>query len=403
MSTGGDAISQAWRSDIRFLQLVGELSGLAVALWRTGRQDDAMHWSSAPNHPCLCHEGLRQALEDYSRSGRPSLFFEDDRVIYAAVPVGPFTVALGPAAVLTASEETMREYAVGHGMDGAVPIPRCDLGTMERYMELTYLHFTGSALSREDISVTSRIVETWRQAGELEEYQLAQSEHDRSHAEGAAYENAMISAVKQGDVEAIKTLLSGPSPDYDAIAKVSDRESKSNEYLVVSVITLLTRAAVEGGAPLETAHALGDVYLRRLSRAAERREPFRGLSYNAILEFTQLVQQAKASKSTLSYVDECKAYIEENLRKNLQVGDIAPAIGLSRTYLSRLFHQSEGVTVQQYIQREKCRHAARMLQYSDFTISQISQYFGFSSQSYFGACFQTWYGMTPNAYRKANR
>ena len=104
----------------------------------------------------------------------------------------------------------------------------------------------------------------------------------------------MISAVKQGDVEAIKTLLSGPSPDYDAI-------------------------------------------------------------------------------------------------------------GLGRTHLSRLFHQSEGVTVQQYIQREKCRHAARILQYSDYTISQIAQYFGFSSQSYFGACFQTWYGMTPNAYRKANR
>ncbi len=403
MTTHGDAISQAWRSDIRFLQLVGELSGLAVALWRTGRQDDAMRWSSAPNHPCLCHEGLRQALEDYSRRGRPSLFFEDDRVIYAAVPVGPFTVALGPAAVLTASEETVREYAEGHGMDGAVPIPRCDLGTMERYMELTYLHFTGSALSREDISVTSHIVETWQQAGELEEYQLAQSEHDRSHAAGAAYENAMMNAVKQGDVETIKTLLSGPSPDYDAIAKVSDRESKSNEYIVVSVITMLTRAAVEGGAPLETAHELGDVYLRRLSRAVERREPFLGLSYNAILEFTQLVQQAKASKSALSYVDECKAYIEENLRKNLQVGDIAPAIGLSRTYLSRLFHQSEGVTVQQYIQREKCRHAARMLQYSDYTISQIAQYFGFSSQSYFGACFQTWYGMTPNAYRKANR
>ena len=240
MTTHGDAISQAWRNDIRFLQLVGELSGLAVALWRTGRQDDAMRWSSASNHPCLCHEGLRQALEDYSRRGRPSLFFEDDRVIYAAVPVGPFTVALGPAAVLTASEETVREYAEGHGMDGAVPIPRCDLGTMERYMELTYLHFTGSALSREDISVTSRIVETWQQAGELEEYQLAQSEHDRSHAAGAAYENAMMNAVKQGDVETIKTLLSGPSPDYAAIAKVSDRESKSNEYLVVSTSPCFT-------------------------------------------------------------------------------------------------------------------------------------------------------------------
>ena len=122
-----------------------------------------------------------------------------------------------------------------------------------------------------------------------------------------------------------------------------------------------------------------------------------------MIEFTELVQRAKAEKSDDSYVDACKAYIEQNLRKDLQVGDIAPAIGLSRTYLSRLFHQAEGVTVQQYIQREKCRHAARMLQYSDYTIAQIAQYYGFSSQSYFGTCFQTWYGMTPNAYRKANR
>ncbi|MBQ2577136.1 MAG: helix-turn-helix transcriptional regulator, partial [Lachnospiraceae bacterium] len=42
-------------------------------------------------------------------------------------------------------------------------------------------------------------------------------------------------------------------------------------------------------------------------------------------------------------------HIEKNLRKSLQVGDIAPTIGLSRTYLSRLFHQAEGITVQQYI------------------------------------------------------
>ena len=98
-----------------------------------------------------------------------------------------------------------------------------------------------------------------------------------------------------------------------------------------------------------------------------------------------------------------KEYIEKNLRKDLKVGDIAPAIGVNRTYLSRLFHQEEGITVQQYVQKEKCRHAAQMLQYSDHTIAQIALYLGFSSQSYFGACFQTWYGMTPNAYRRAKQ
>ena len=121
-----------------------------------------------------------------------------------------------------------------------------------------------------------------------------------------------------------------------------------------------------------------------------------------MIEFAEQVLHSKEEKSSLSYVDACKEYIDKNLRKNLQVGDIAPAISLSCTYLSRLFHQAEGITVQQYIQKEKCRHAAQMLQYSDYSISQIAQYLGLSSQSYFGSCFQTWYGMTPNAYRKMN-
>ena len=212
----------------------------------------------------------------------------------------------------------------------------------------------------------------------------------------------LLHLVESGDTEALQKMLDGPAPDYAQITSFSAQEEKAGEYLVVSVITLMTRAAVTGGASLEAAHELGDVYLKRLGQAVLNGESFLGLSYNAMLEFTELVKRAKEARSGLSYVDACKEYIEKNLRKNLQVGDIAPAIGLSRTYLSRLFHQAEGITVQQYIQKEKCRHAAQMLQYTDYSISQIAQYFGFSSQSYFGACFQTWYGMTPNAYRKAN-
>ena len=122
-----------------------------------------------------------------------------------------------------------------------------------------------------------------------------------------------------------------------------------------------------------------------------------------MIEFTELVKRSREERSRLSYVNECKEYIEKNLRNDLKVSDIAPAIGVSRTYLSRLFSQEEGITIQQYIQKEKCRHAAQMLQYSDHSIAQIALYLGFSSQSYFGSCFQTWYGMTPKAYRKSKR
>lgn len=400
-----DGIPEAWKNDIRFLQTVSDLSGLSVAVWRTGKPVEELFWTSSPDgeHPCLSHEPLRIALEEYCRADRPALFFENDLAVYGIVPIGSFSLALGPSVIWSASEGYLLDYARSHGMQNALSIPRADLGVISRYMELVYLHFNGASLPREKISVTADILEKWQQAGDLEQYQLEQSENDRSHEVGASYEGKLLNMVENGDLEAVKALLSGPTPDYAEITSLSAEAEKTSEYLVVSVITLMTRAAIAGGANLERAHELGDVYLKRLARAVLNHEPFLGLSYNAMLEFTELVRRAKEEKSGLSYVDACKEYIEKNLRKNLQVGDIAPAIGLSRPYLSRLFHQAEGITVQQYIQKEKCRHAAQMLQYSDYSISQIAQYFGFSSQSYFGACFQNWYGTTPNAYRKTCR
>ena len=399
-----DDLSAAWKNDTRFLQIISDLSGLSAALWLTGRPLEETCWTSSPSgeHPCFSHEPLRLALEDYCRAGGTTLFFENDMVVYGIMPIGPFSLAIGPAAIWSASGDYQRKYAHEHGMQGSLPIPRVDPGVIGKYVELIYLHFIGSALPKEKISVSANILETWQHEGDLEEYQLEQSENDRSHEVGAEYEKNLLQMVESGDTDALKSLLLGPTPDYAEISALSAEEEKTSEYLVVSVITMLTRSAVAGGASLESAHELGDVYLKRLAKAVKNKESFLALSYNAMIEFTELVRRAKEEKSNLSYVETCKEYIEKNLRKNLQVGDIAPAIGLSRTYLSRLFHQEEGITVQQYIQKEKCRHAAQMLQYTDYPISQIAEYFGFSSQSYFGACFQNWYDMTPNTYRKTH-
>ena len=352
MSAGYDDISPAWKNDVEYLRLVNELSGLPVAVWFAGKPLSAGSWTSCAGgeHPCFTHEPLRRSLEECCVGDKPSISFENDLAIYGVVPVGPLCLAIGPGAVWTSPGEPEQSYAAARGLRRV-----------------------------EHIAVTADILKDWQQKGDLEQYQLEQSENDRNHQIGVDFENKIIKMVESGDTEAIKALLSGPTPDYASITALEGEEGKTAEYLVVSIITLMTRAAVAGGASVETAHELGDVYLKRLGKAVQKKEAFLGLSYHAMIEFTELVRRAKEASCSQSYVEACKAYIERNLRKNLQVGDIAPAIGLSRTYLSRLFHQTEGITVQQYVQKEKCRHAAQMLQYSDYSISQIAQYFGFSS------------------------
>ena len=404
MSALYNEITAAWKNDIGFLRILSELTGLSAALWLTGRPLSEACWTDREGgaHPCLTHEPLRRALEEHCRTDRPGIFIEDNGVIYGIMPVGPFSLAIGPAAAQPLSDGFLQAYRQSHGLGACIPIPRKELGILTRYMELANIHFTGKAVAGEEINVSASILEKWQKSGDLEEYKLEQSENDREHTSAVDYENALLRAVKDGDPAALSSLLSGPTPDYKEIGAFSAEQSKEYEYLAVSIITLMTRAAVAGGARTEDAHELGDVYLKRLGRAVLQKQPLTSLSYRAMIDFAELVKCAKEEKSSLSSVDACKAYIEKNLRKNLQISDIAPAIGISRTYLSRLFHEAEGITIQQYIQREKCRHAAQMLQYSDYSIAQIAQYFGFSSQSYFGSCFQAWYGMTPNAYRKEN-
>lgn len=404
MSSWYGDISEVWKNDIGFLQIVSDLSGLSIALWRSGESEKAFRWTSCKSseHPCFSNDALRTSLEGYCRSGTPSIFVENDQVFYGVMPIGPFSLVIGPAANKVVSNDYLLAYSADHGTDIRVPIVKTDFATITQYMKLMHYHFIGTGISCEEIPISADVLENWRPAGALEEYQLDQSENDRNHKIGADFEKDLLRMVENGDTASLKELLSGPTPDFGEIGEFSSEQAKENEYLAVSIITLMTRAAIAGGARLEIAHELGDVYLKRIGKAVTHGEPIFGFSYNAMIEFTELVRRSREEKSDLPYVETCKRYIEKNLRKDIQVGDIAPDIGISRTYLSRLFRQTEGITIQQYIQKEKCRHAARMLQYSDYSISQIAQYFGFSSQSYFGACFQTWYGMSPNAYRKAN-
>lgn len=423
MASPNDAIASAWKNDLAFLRIVCDLSGLAVALWRPGTgaaakpdepaksvesakpAEPAFRWTSTPSgeHPCLCSEALRAALEAYCRAERPSIFFEDNYVFYSVMKIGSFYLVLGPAAINTVLPELLREYSAGHGMAAPVPIGKMGLTAMTQYTELLYCHFSGSAISHEEVSFRGNPAENWSPEGALEEYQLAQSENDRSHRSGIEFEKKLLQAIRDGDADSSKALMGGITPDIDNIGEVASERDKEYEYMMVAIISLMTRAAVEGGVRPEVAHEVGDVYLKKLAQAVAERASFLVLGYHAVMEFVGLVRQAKEEKRSLSYVEACKAYIEENLRKGLSVGDIAPAIGVSRTYLSNIFRQAEGITIQQYIQREKCRHAARMLQYSDYSVAQIAQYFGFSSQSYFGTCFHTWYGVTPHVFRRENQ
>ena len=93
-------------------------------------------------------------------------------------------------------------------------------------------------------------------------------------------------------------------------------------------------------------------------------------------------------------------YIRHHLSDRVSAETLAEAFYLSRPYLSAKFKKETGVTLTDFILREKTEEAKRLLRYSDKSAAAIGAYLGFSSHSHFIRVFKKYEGVTPNEYRE---
>ena len=235
--------------------------------------------------------------------------------------------------------------------------------------------------------------------GRLEQYQLLQSEYGRTH-DSSRVEQELVNLVKAGDVERLRDGLKSQvlSAEMKDMGLVARDLQKRMEYYTVSLLTILSRAAVEAGVSREQSYELSDLFLLELTECSDIENIVR-ICLTAELAFTKLVREEKRERKD-PHIEACKDYISKNLRRNFRIAEIGPAIGVNSNYLSQKFSRQEGITISQYVTRERLQHAANLLKYSDYEIGQIAEYFCFSSQSYFGEQFRKEYQMSPGQYRQ---
>ncbi|KGB50998.1 AraC family transcriptional regulator [Leuconostoc mesenteroides P45] len=94
------------------------------------------------------------------------------------------------------------------------------------------------------------------------------------------------------------------------------------------------------------------------------------------------------------------AYINNNFTYDTSITDIADAIKINRSYLSRLFRREVGISPKKFLLRLRINEACQLLQTTQLSINQISEKVGFSNPSVFGHSFTELIHETPSAYRK---
>ena len=118
-----------------------------------------------------------------------------------------------------------------------------------------------------------------------------------------------------------------------------------------------------------------------------------------IVDYINRVKEAKEQTSP-KILRDVALYVRKNLSSPITTQEIAGYMYLSRPYLSATFKQQAGITLAEYIAREKIEEALRLLLYTKKTVLEISEGLGFSSQSHFTKVFKKFKGTTPKSIRK---
>ena len=69
-------------------------------------------------------------------------------------------------------------------------------------------------------------------------------------------------------------------------------------------------------------------------------------------------------------------------------------------YLSRLFSEVEGVTLEQYFILQKIEKAKELLLYGEMNAGEISYFLGYSSAAHLSTQFKKVTGLSPTAFKK---
>ena len=92
-------------------------------------------------------------------------------------------------------------------------------------------------------------------------------------------------------------------------------------------------------------------------------------------------------------------YASGNRYQAPAVRDVAQAAGYSANHASSLFRQEMGCTLKHYLDQQRAEEAARLLRYSEASITEIAHRLRFSDVYAFSRFFRRVYGVSPRGYR----
>lgn len=118
-----------------------------------------------------------------------------------------------------------------------------------------------------------------------------------------------------------------------------------------------------------------------------------------LLEHCIEYRDSKSGNAFRGMIDQAKQFIREHYSEAISLDRVATHIGVSRSYLSRVFGQETGMTFINYLTQVRMEYIKEQLRCTDKSIEEICHEAGYRDTHYFYALFKKREGCTPTEYR----
>ena len=319
---------------------------------------------------------------------------------YGVVKCGKTRIVMGPTRQVTVSDAELRSLAFLSdvppddtddfvaGMKSIVPMP---LGSvMQTLCAVNYI-LNGEKVSLADLTIYDELQTDFSSQMASEKTDAPADLHNT-----LSIEQTLMSMIRKGDTAALSEWAKkAPAIRGGVIAFDQLRQMKN---LFIVSVTLASRAAIRGGMDADDALMLSDRYIQRCE-LMNTAEEITNLQFHMISDYTARVERLHIGSDPSQLIAAVSNYIQHHLSELITTEQIAASLYISRTHLSARFHKETGITLSDYILKEKTEEAKRLLRYTDKSLAAISAYLGFSSQSHFSRTFRKYAGITPGEYR----
>ena len=208
-------------------------------------------------------------------------------------------------------------------------------------------------------------------------------------------EQAVLRAIREGDLIEARALLDDLM-GYLLFALSGDFAALRTR--AVELMTLFSRAAVDGGADLQQVLELNQQFLKELDYlpTAEELPAWMG---KVVERYTALVFDAVDVRHK-DVIYKAVNYIKRNFSGRLTLEDVARHVGFSPAYFSKVFKDEMGMTFNKYLGSLRVERSKKLLLFSALPMDGICAAVGFEDQSYFTKVFRRYTGITPGKFRK---